>query len=96
MARYTAKVPGFGKQGSSVGAYVPQKDIANPLDQPMEKRGNQSDTTGFYLDNQRQVFGTPKWGLNVEKADQIRYNAEKMRYATHGKYPAADDQKGGV
>ena len=37
MARYAAEVPGFGKQFSSVGPYMPQKDMANPLDELMSK-----------------------------------------------------------
>jgi len=76
------------------GKFTNEESLDNPLNQMMKPEGNHSD---MYLDNQRQVFGTPKWGLNVETADRVRFNAEKMRYKTHGKYPGDDDQaKGSV
>jgi hypothetical protein len=45
MARYTAKVPGFGKQSSSVGAYTgADNSRTNPLadDQLMSKATDRS------------------------------------------------------
>ena len=79
------------------GNFTGEESANNPLDQMMKPSGSQTDTSDMYLDNQRQVFGTKTWGLNVETADRVRFNAEKMRYKTHGKYPADDDQaKGSV
>jgi len=79
------------------GKFTNEETLDNPLDQMMKPSGSQTDTSDMYLDNQRQVFGTKTWGLDVGRADQIRMNAEKMRYKTHGKYPADDDQaKGSV
>ena len=79
------------------GKFTNEDSLDNPLNQMMKPEGNQTNTSDMYLDNQRQVFGTKTWGLNVETADRVRFNAEKMRYKTHGKYPGDDDQaKGSV
>ena len=50
MARYTAKVPGFGKQSSSVGAYTSADNSrTNPLadDQLMSKDTTRSTNKAF-------------------------------------------------
>jgi hypothetical protein len=73
------------------GKFTGEEDASNPLKQFMKPSGNQTDTSNMYLDNQRQVFGTKTWGLNVEKADQVRFNS--VRYVTHGRNPPDDDQK---
>jgi len=76
------------------GKYTGSEDASNPLDELMKPEGDQFKVT--YDEKLRWVEGT-KYGLNVNKADKIRYDAAGMRYATHGKNPADDDQaKGSV
>ena len=75
------------------GKFTGEETADNPLDQMMKPDGDQFRST--YDESLKWVEGTKKWGLNVEKADQVRFNAEKMRYRTHGKNPSADDQAKG-
>ena len=75
------------------GKYTGEETANNPLDPFIKPEGNQTRVT--YDEKLRWDEGTPKWGLNVETADRVRFNAEKMRYKTHGKYPSDDDQAKG-
>jgi hypothetical protein len=63
--------------------------VKKPLDELMQPSGDQKKVT--YDEGLRWVEGT-KYGLNVEKADRVRFNAEKLRTKTHGRRPSDDDQ----
>jgi hypothetical protein len=77
------------------GNYTGEETANSPLDQMMKPDGDQKKVT--YDEGLLWVEGTPKWGLNVETADRVRFDATKLRYRTHGKNPGDDDQaKGSV
>jgi len=75
------------------GPYTGEETADNPLAELMKPSGNQTIVT--YDEGLRWVEGGGRYGLNVETADRVRFNAEKMRYKTHGKYPSDDDQAKG-
>ena len=66
--------------------------VKKPLDELMQPSGDQKKVT--YDEGLRWDEGT-KYGLNVEKADRVRFNAENLRTKTHGKNPGDDDQAKG-
>jgi hypothetical protein len=64
--------------------------VKKPLDELMQPSGDQKKVT--YDEGLRWVEGTKNFGLDVEKADRVRFNAEKLRTKTHGRRPSDDDQ----
>jgi hypothetical protein len=64
--------------------------VKKPLDELMQPSGDQKKVT--YDEGLRWVEGTKNFGLDVEKADRVRFNAEKLRTKTHGTRPSDDDQ----
>ena len=74
------------------GAYTGEETSDKPLDELMKPSGDQKIVT--YNEGLRWDEGT-KYGLNVEKADRVRFNAENLRTKTHGKNPGDDDQAKG-
>jgi hypothetical protein len=74
------------------GPYTGEETADNPLAELMKPAGNQTRVT--YDEGLRWDEGT-KYGLNVEKADRVRFNAENLRTKTHGKNPGDDDQAKG-
>lgn len=74
------------------GKYTGEETADNPLAELMKPAGNQTIVT--YDEGLRWVEGG-KYGLNVEKADRVRFDNAKLRYKTHGKYPGDDDQAKG-
>jgi hypothetical protein len=74
------------------GPYTGEETADNPLAELMKPSGDQKRVT--YDEGLRWDEGT-KYGLNVEKADRVRFNAENLRTKTHGKNPGDDDQAKG-
>ena len=64
--------------------------VKKPLDELMQPSGDQKKVT--YDGGLRWTEGTKNFGLDVEKADRVRFNAEKLRTKTHGRRPSDDDQ----
>ena len=74
------------------GRYTGEETASNPLAELMKPTGDQKIVT--YDEGLRWVEGG-KYGLNVEKANEVRFNAEKLRTRTHGRNPGDDDQAKG-
>ena len=74
------------------GKYTGEETVDNPLAELMKPAGNQTRVT--YDEGLRWVEGT-KYGLNVERADRVRFDNAKLRFKTHGRNPGNDDQAKG-
>jgi hypothetical protein len=74
------------------GAYTGEETSNKPLDELMKPSGDQKKVT--YDEGLRWDEGI-KYGLNVERADRIRFDNAKLRTKTHGKNPGDDDQAKG-
>jgi len=75
------------------GTYTGEETANNPLDQMMKPDGDQFRST--YDEGLKWVEGTKNWGVDVNRADKIRFDAAAMRYKSHGKNSGDDDQAKG-